>query len=340
MTDHACGPLAPCLVMLTPADGTGSAWTVAEADPRQPQILVTDQGLTRGDGLFETALAVPDDAGHLRVRKLEAHLQRLAGSAAALRLPVPGADDWRAAIETALRGFAAHARAAGSLDARGVVRLTATSGPEPAEERPGGASAWVLVSPAPAPDPELRDRGLDALLLDRGLDSRSAERAPWLLTEAKTLSYAINMAALRHAREQGADDVVFVSADGQLLEGPTSTMLLARRDRQGRRELVTPLRRQGILAGTSQAVVFAGAEAAGWRLGYGPLVPADLLGGQDARVEGVWLVSSVRGLMPVRSLRGEGVDIPQLPVDAELTATLEGYLRQDLPAGPHGSASG
>ena len=108
MTDHACGPLAPCLVMLTPADGTGSAWTVAEADPRQPQILVTDQGLTRGDGLFETALAVPDDAGHLRVRKLEAHLQRLAGSAAALRLPVPGADDWRAAIETALRPSLIH----------------------------------------------------------------------------------------------------------------------------------------------------------------------------------------------------------------------------------------
>ena len=69
---------------------------------------------------------------------------------------------------------------------------------------------------------------------------------------------------------------MFTSADGYLLEGPTSTLLIARRGADGTRRLVTPLRQQGILAGTSQSVIFAAAQAEGWALGYGPLVPADL----------------------------------------------------------------
>ncbi|MGA3762234.1 aminotransferase class IV, partial [Bacillus velezensis] len=78
-------------------------------------------------------------------------------------------------------------------------------------------TAWALLSPAPAIQDEERQRGLRVLLLDRGIDSQAPERSPWLLTGAKTLSYAANMAALRYARAHGADDVVFTSADGYLL---------------------------------------------------------------------------------------------------------------------------
>ena len=166
---------------------------------------------------------------------------------------------------------------------------------------------------------------LRVLLLDRGIDSQAPERSPWLLTGAKTLSYAVNMAALRYARAHGADDVVFTSADGYLLEGPTSTVLIVRTGADGTRRLLTPLRQKGILAGTSQAVIFAAAGAAGWELGYGPLVPADLQG-----AEGVWLVSSVRGVLPVRAV--DGVEIP---VDHELTGMLQAHLDADGDPGRH-----
>lgn len=337
------------------------------ADPRLPALLVTDQGATRGDGVFETMSAVASaggspgavpgavpgvPAGH-RVRKEASHLARLASSAEALEIPLPPADAWRRA---AAAGLAAFARGMPGADA--VVKLVATRGPERA---PGGGhyvrgaadvgsdgelaetaapgrqvpaqltgTYWVLVSPVSEGMAAARERGLEVLLLDRGFDSGASERAPWLLMGTKSLSYAVNMAALRFAASQGADDVIFTSSDGKVLEGPTSTVLMARRIPQADGtqgvELVTPLRSSGILAGTSQGTIFAAAAQAGWALGYGPLEPADLF---DA--DAVWLVSSVRLVAPVTHLDGE-----ELPQDAELTEQLNAFLAEDLAPGDHG----
>ena len=52
-----------------------------------------------------------------------------------------------------------------------------------------------------------------------GLTAVGSETMPWLLPGAKTLSHAVNMAALRHAERHGSGDVVFVSSDGFILEG-------------------------------------------------------------------------------------------------------------------------
>ncbi|WP_313818045.1 aminotransferase class IV [Citricoccus sp.] len=310
------------------------------ADPRRPAILVTDQGLTRGDGVFETMTAVPAEGSGLgsplRVRKEDSHLARLATSAQALEIPLPPAADWQRAAAAGLEAFAA-----GNPGVDAVVKLVATRGPEGA---PGGGhyvrdeagverltgTYWVLVSPVSPGLVAARERGLKVLLLDRGVDSGVAERAPWLLMGTKSLSYAVNMAALRYATSQGADDVIFTSSDGQVLEGPTSTVLMARRvpqqDGSIGVELITPLRSSGILPGTSQGTIFAAAQAAGWQLGYGPLEPSDLV---DA--DGVWLVSSVRLVAPVTHLDGE-----EIPQDPELTELLNGFLAEDREPGEHG----
>lgn len=288
------------LVFLDPAFPAGRV-----ADASVPQLLATDLGATRGDGVFESMLAVD---GH--PRKLASHLSRMAGSASALGLEFPSADTWEPAIGTALAEFA---RKYG--DQQAVVKLLLTRGPEGAEH----PTAWVQASPVPASAAEQRQTGLDVLLLERGYDSTLAERAPWLLLGSKTLSYAVNMAAIRYAREHGADDVIFTSSDGLVLEGPTSTVVLAE-VKDGVKTLLTPELESGILPGTTQSALFDAAAKSGWQLGYGPLRPERL-----RQADGVWLVSSIRLLAPVKSIDGNAI-----PVSPELTAELAALVETVL----------
>jgi 4-amino-4-deoxychorismate lyase len=280
--------------------------------------MATDLGATRGDGVFESLLAVGG-----RPRKIQAHLTRLAGSARLLELDIPAEDAWRRAVDTAIGEFRRQdpgTAAAGGTD-EVVVKLLVTRGPEGA----AAPTCWVQASPPAAAGRRQRETGIDVILLDRGYDSEVGERAPWLLLGAKTLSYAVNMAALRYAHRHGADDVIFTSADGRVLEGPTSTVLLAHLETvddgaggvRTIRRLITPQLDSGILPGTSQGALFTAAKAAGWELGYGPLEPKDLL---DA--DAVWLISSIRLLAPVNHIDGQEIGTPELrrQLTAELSA--------------------
>ncbi|BCW80438.1 aminodeoxychorismate lyase [Arthrobacter sp. NicSoilC5] len=305
-------PAPVVLAFLDPAFPDGRV-----ADATKPQLLVTDLGVTRGDGVFETMLAVGGT-----VRKMQAHLDRLGGSAAALDLAIPDQEAWRRVIAAVVARHRSENPPADPAADELVVKLVVTRGVE--GEAP---TAWVQASPAGAAGRRQRETGIDVILLDRGYDSDVAERAPWLLLGAKTLSYAVNMAALRHAHKQGADDVIFLSSDGRVLEGPTSTVLLAHVEKSDDgttvKRLITPQLDSGILAGTSQGALFAAAKAAGWELGYGPLEPRDLM---DA--DAVWLISSVRLLAPVNRIDGKEIGTPS--VQKELTAELS-----ELIAGIH-----
>jgi 4-amino-4-deoxychorismate lyase len=314
MTSPAAVPApATVLVFLDPAFDGGRV-----ADASKPQLMATDLGATRGDGVFESLLAVGG-----RPRKIQAHLTRLAGSARLLELDIPAEDAWRRAVDTAIAEFRRQDPNAAGVAAADevVVKLLVTRGQE-------GASAptcWVQASAPAAAGRRQRDTGIDVILLDRGYDSEVGERAPWLLLGAKTLSYAVNMAALRYAHRHGADDVIFTSADGRVLEGPTSTVLLAHLETSDDgaggvrtvRRLITPQLDIGILPGTSQGALFTAAKAAGWELGYGPLEPKDLL---DA--DAVWLISSIRLLAPVNHIDGQEIGTPELrrQLTAELNA--------------------
>ena len=125
------------------------------------------------------------------------------------------------------------------------------------------------------------------MTLARGLPADLTRDMPWLLAGAKTLSYAINMAALRHAERQGAGDVIFVSTDGYVLEGPRSTVVIAT-EVNGKPTLFTPPPWYPILRGTTQQALFEVARDKGYDCDYRALRPADLFAAQ-----GVWLVSSI-----------------------------------------------
>jgi 4-amino-4-deoxychorismate lyase len=265
----------------------------ASVDSRVAHINVLDLGVTRGDGIFETISVA---AGHPQA--LEPHLARFARSAAMLDLPAPDPEAWRAAIHAAI---AEHEPVA-----EGLLKTILTRGIE------GGSSptGWIYMEQS-GDFRAAREQGIRVVTLDRGYASTVPVHAPWLLQGAKTLSYAVNRAALREAARRGADDVVFTTSDGFLLEGPTSTLVL----RSGAR-LRTPPSEFGILEGTTQASVFAFAESRGMATSVEPLTPADL-----AEADAAWLMSSVRHAAPIRELDGT----PRA-VDAALTRDINAYL--------------
>ena len=149
------------------------------------------------------------------------------------------------------------------------------------------------------------------MTLDRGYALEVPARAPWLLLGAKTLSYAVNMAALREARRRGADDAVFVTSDGYVLEAPTASVILRFGDR-----FVTPTPNAGILHGTTQLSLFTHLEQRGFEAVYETVALADL-----ARADAAWLLSSVRLAAPIAAVDGH----PKA-VDRAVTDELNAYL--------------
>jgi 4-amino-4-deoxychorismate lyase len=263
------------------------------ADPSQPCIRAGDLGLMRGDGIFETVLFADG-----RVRQLDEHLDRLERSAALLDMPAPDRKAWQKCVEIAV--------AAWEFDAEMSLTLVDSRGLSPDGSVPTGFAYGIPVS-----EQRLRNRetGVAVMTLDRGFDPNRAATTPWLLLGAKTLSYATNMAALRHARANGVDDAIFVTADGSVLEGPNSTVVVA-----SGRTLRTPPAASGILPGTTQAALFRGAEAAGWRTRAEPLRVEDL-----TSADGVFLTSATHKVTRVHTLDGSRLNDTRSPQD-ELVA--------------------
>ena len=284
----------PVLAMLEFAADGGATLGHRIVEAGAPQLEVMDLSATRGDGIFET---ISTRAGKLQA--LEPHLARFAHSAAILDLPPPDLDEWRDAV----RDVAARL---GPAD-EGFVKIVLTRGVEGQDDPTG----WAYAAASPDHTPA-RTTGIRIVLLDRGYRHDVAQTSPWLLAGAKTLSYAVNRAAFREAARRDADDALFVSSDGYLLEGAISNLVL----RTGTR-IVTPRTDLGILTGTTQADLFGWAKSAGFATGYELLTPEDLLAADAA-----WLVSSVRHAAAVREIDGQA-----FPVDRELSDAMNDFLR-------------
>ncbi|KAA9131140.1 aminodeoxychorismate lyase [Microbacterium caowuchunii] len=271
---------------------TDFADTLTPIDPSAPALSIGELSTQRGDGIFESIGVV--DA---HPQEVQAHLERLAHSAQVCDLPAPNLAQWAQAVSVA---------AAQCPPGECVIKLILSRG----VEHGPAPTAWVTVASA-ADNTAARENGVRVVVLDRGFDSGAPARAPWLLLGAKTLSYAPNMAALREARRRGADDAVFVSSDGVLLEGPTSSLVLRQGDR-----FVTPAPGAGILHGTTQLSLFAHLEDRGFETAYETLPTAALL-----EADAAWLVSSVRLAAGITA-----VDDAPLPYDPAFTRELNDYL--------------
>ena len=248
-------------------------------DPTEPVIHADDLGLLRGLAVFETMRVYGG-----RAFAFDAHLDRLERSADRLGLPVPD----RAAIS---RLAADAIAAAGSPDCS--MRLTLTGGREA-----GGEPVLTVTAQALSPDlEEVRARGIGVIALQLGIDPRLRRDAPWLLDGVKSTSYAVNMAAWAEARRRGADDAIFIAADGSVLEGPV-TNLWWRRERT----LFTPSLDLGILAGVTRATLIDLARRDRFEVREGWFPVADMAAAEEA-----FTSPSVREVMPIVSLDGGAI---------------------------------
>jgi 4-amino-4-deoxychorismate lyase len=262
-----------------------------------PLLLADDLGFTRGDGCFDAARVTIAD-GRPVVDHLDRHLARFARSAAALELPAPNEDAWRELIAAALSEWHGPGEA--------VLKLVLTRGPEFS-----AAGVTSVLTVTAAPDATSARRGVTGATLARGYASDAFTDAPWLLGGVKTISYAVNVAAKREAVRRGVDEIVFTSSDGYLLEGPTAGLLVAADDQLW----TTQLGATGVLQSVTIDVIMDAARSEGVRATHALFRAEDL-----PATDGVWLVSAVRGVLPLLEL--DGVRLPHNPtLTAHLAAT-------------------
>jgi|SRR3954452_7969758 len=181
---------------------------IAPAD--ETYVPATDEGLLRGDGVFEVA-RVYDGAPFA----LDAHLARIQNSAANLRLELPPTELLRDEA-LGLIGERGHA-----FD--GCLRIVVTR----------GGHRLLLTEPLPASS--------IAESIRLGVVTYSPTR---VLDGIKSLSYAGNMLAGRLASERGFDEALLVTPHGRVLEAPTSSIFWV--DQTG--SLCTPPLDEHILA--------------------------------------------------------------------------------------------
>lgn len=171
----------------------GRALVNSEAVPlAEARLALTDEGVARGDGAFET-VGVWDG----RPFRLVAHLERLDASLERILLPPADGEILRDDITRILD----------EVDSDAALRCYVT------------ASGTRIVTLSPQPD-------------RRPSRHLVTQRAPWIHPPAdyapagaKTMSYGPNMVASRAAQAAGGDDALLLAPDGIVLEGPTFSVL-------------------------------------------------------------------------------------------------------------------
>ncbi len=188
-------------------------------DAADARIPVTDEGLLRGDGVFEVVRLYDG-----RPFALDEHLERMARSAEALRLPLD-----LAAVRSDVAAILAEAK---PFDG-GALRVLVTR---------GGRRIALVEKVKAMPD-----------TIALATITYSPTR---VLDGVKSLSYAANMLASRLAHEAGADEALLVTPHGRVLEAPTTSFFYVLGGR-----LYTPPLADRILDSITRRVLFAVTDA-------------------------------------------------------------------------------
>ncbi len=264
----------------------------ALVDADQARVSAFDHALLTGDGVFETLRVYRGVAFASR-----RHLERLAISAAALRLPCPAPGLVREAMDAVI---------AGNQLEEGRMRITLTGGPSPLGSDRGVGAPTLIVAVGTVPD---WPRTTDVVVVPWPRNERGA------LVGVKTVSYGENVVALAYARDRGAGEAIFANLAGNLCEGTGTNVFVGVGGR-----LLTPPLSAGCLAGVTRDLLAEQVEV------FEEDLPVDRL----AAVDEAFVTSSTREVHPVRAVDGTVLPEAPGPLTRAAAAAFSALVGRDL----------
>ncbi len=243
------------------------------------RVSVLDHGLLYGDGVFE---GIRFYGGH--AFRLDAHLDRLYRSAAAIRLTLP--HDRNALVAAVSETIAAYGRPDGYL------RLVVTRGPgrlglDPAScNRP---NVFILADELALVSEAVRTQGARIII---AATRRIAADA--LDPRIKSLNYLNHIQARLEATNAGADEAILLNGQGHVTEGTADNVFVVRGG-----VLLTPPVTDGALEGITRGAVLEIAQTLNIAARENTLGPYDLYTADEC-----FLTGTGAELIPVREMDG------------------------------------
>ena len=264
------------------------------APEKKVSISPFNRGLLYGDGLFETLRAYSG-----RVFRLEQHLNRLAEGLQVLRIePCPqAADIERAVYELLKRNKLSDAS----------IRITlfrgGSEGPEPQQ----GIAPALLITARPVAYYREEDyaQGFRVHLVSPRRNSYSP------LSRIKSINYLDNILGRLEARDNNAQEALFMNSNGWVAEGATANIFMIKDT-----TLITPPLDARILPGITRAAVLEIAQRGSREVTEEAFSPEELL-----RADEAFLTNSLMEIMPL-------VMVNEHPVGSGIPGPLTRELHQ------------
>jgi branched-chain amino acid aminotransferase len=269
---------------------------------REAKVSVFDHSFLYGDGIFET-YRVADGL----VFRMDPHLHRLARSARAIALDLPGGIDGirQAIIDTVA--------ANGLADCYVKSIITRGAGAEPLLEHTGIASKLVVIVRPSMPffKPGTEGAGLSAAIV-------SVRKTPMAAVDPriKSNNYLNVILSRIEARGMGAQESILLDDRGRVVEASFYNVIAV----SGKR-LLTP--HEGCLAGITLETTLEEAAKLGYACERGPVYPYDLMTADE-----VLFTSTAGGVIPVTTIDGRliGAGAPG-PVWRDLSTAYDRAMR-------------
>lgn len=285
-------------------NNTALCWINQKIVPaHEAAISVFDHGLLYGDGVFEGLRYY-----HGKTFMLEAHLQRLAASAAAIALELPySLPQIAAAIEQLIGRHPADS---------GYLRLVVTRG-----------VGTLGIDPRKCPQPSLFIIADELSVLDSGQEQKGVSlhlaetrRLPVACLDPaiKSLNYLNNILARVEANQAGMDEALMLNLDGYVSEGSVDNIFIVTAG-----VLRTPCLGDGLLAGITRAVVLELAAGLGISCQETSLRVEDLLQADECFLSGTGAE-----LIPVTRIGEHEFKAPQSALTPRIMAAFRERIAQ------------